>query len=194
MSHPWVINEIAPDFELLDVWALPVTGDASDFERFLATVAEFDPAGSGSAPSKFLFWIRLRLGELFGWDEGKARPIPGCSETSLKDRLPAELRDSAAGTALGKGMTEAAGGFVPVYKTEREFAAEISNATVHGVLHLGWVEQEPGCFRGQMGVYVKPRGRAGVVYMKAIGPFRHLIVYPALMKTIEKMWNSRAHA
>ncbi len=184
-----MIAEIAPDFELLDVWALPVTGTAVDFDVFLHKVAEFDPASSGSSLSKALFWIRFRIGELFGWDRVKDRPIPGCRETSLKERLPDELRDSAAGMTIGRGMREAAGGFLPVYRTDREWAAEISNGTVHGILHLVWTREDTETYRAQMGVYVKPRGRVGAVYMKAIGPFRHLIVYPALMRSIDRMWS-----
>jgi len=42
-----------------------------------------------------------------------------------------------------------------------------------------------------MGVYVKPRGRFGEAYMAAIAPFRHRIVYPALMRQIEQAWNAR---
>ena len=78
-----------------------------------------------------------------------------------------------------------------VYQTDKEWAAEISNATVHGVLHLAWVDQGGGRYRGQMGVYVKPRGLLGEAYMKFIAPFRHLIVYPALMRQIEGAWRQR---
>jgi hypothetical protein len=42
-----------------------------------------------------------------------------------------------------------------------------------------------------MGVYVKPRGRFGELYMAAIAPLRHLIVYPALMGLIERAWKQR---
>ena len=54
--------------------------------------------------------------------------------------------------------------FVPLYRTDDEFAAEISNQTVHGVMHLAWVDQGEGRYQGQMAVYVKPRGalRAGL--------------------------------
>ena len=51
--------------------------------------------------------------------------------------------------------------FSPLYRTDEEWAAEISNGTVHAVMHLTWVERSEGVFQGQMGVYVKPRGRLG---------------------------------
>ena len=42
-SHPWRIREIAPDFTLEDVWALPVHGDAEDFQTLLELLVS-DPA------------------------------------------------------------------------------------------------------------------------------------------------------
>ena len=194
-AHPWVIARIAPDFKLLDVWALPVEGGPDDFGTFLDVMRGLDPAAAGSAVSRFLFWVRFRLGEAFGWDDpDEARSIPGRSETSLSDRLPEDLRQTAHEFAMGAPAERAAGGFVPLYCTANEAAAEISNSTVHGVLHLGWVEQAPGRFRSQLAVYVKPRGRLGDVYMLLIDPFRHRIVYPALLRQIGAAWEARAAA
>jgi hypothetical protein len=191
-EHPWVIGRIAPDFQLLDVWALPVRGGADGFDVFLERMASFDPTTAGSTLSRALFWVRLRLGALFGWDDAtKQRPIPGRSETTLTARLPEHLWGSAEQLLLGETMRRAAGGFVPLYRTDDEWAAEISNETVHGILHLAWVEEGDGRYRAQMGVYVKPRGRLGGLYMKLIEPFRHLIVYPALMREIGRAWEGR---
>ncbi len=184
-AHPWVIAQIAPDFRLLDAWALPIQGGPDEFDSFLERMASFDPAHSESAAGRVLFWVRFRLGALFGWDDAtKKRPIPGCTETTLSARLPDDLRGSAKSPLIGGAMRRAAGGFVPLYRTEEEWAAELSNATVHGVLHLAWVEQGNGRYRAHMGIYVKPRGRLGEIYMKLIQPFRLFIVYPALMRQI----------
>jgi hypothetical protein len=71
------------------------------------------------------------------------------------------------------------------------FAAELSNQTVHGVMHLAWVDRGEGRYLGQMAVYVKPRGRLGTRYMSLIAPFRHWVVYPALMRQIERAWKTR---
>src|SRR5271169_1345960 len=72
-----------------------------------------------------------------------------------------------------------------------EFAAELSNQTVHAVMHLAWVDRGEGHYQGQMAVYVKPRGRLGRRYMTLIAPFRHWVVYPALMRQIERAWKTR---
>jgi hypothetical protein len=86
------------------------------------------------------------------------------------------------GPALGRGL------FTPLYLTDDEYAAEIANQTMHGVLHLGWVPDEAGGYRGQMAVLVKPNGRLGTAYMAAIAPFRHLLVYPSMLRQIGRAW------
>ena len=42
-----------------------------------------------------------------------------------------------------------------------------------------------------MAVLVKPNGLFGRAYMTAIRPFRHLIVYPAMMREGERVWRER---
>jgi uncharacterized protein DUF2867 len=188
-SQSWRIRDIAPDFRLLDVWALPAHGGAGDFATLLDVMASLDPASGRSVATRVLFRIRWRLGSWFGWDDGAGElPIPGDKEASLIDRLPDDLRNTAADVDFG------ALPFVPLYRTDVEFAAEVSNQTVHGVLHLAWVDQGGGRYQGQMAVYVKPRGPLGKGYMALIAPFRHWIVYPALLRQIERAWNTRTAA
>jgi hypothetical protein len=193
-SGPWRIREIVPDFTLEDVWALPAEGSAEDFEALLELLAASDPANADSLPTRLLWRLRDRLGSWFSLgristpaDSGVTSrlPIPETSEPSLAGRLPKDLRDSAADIDFGSLP------FEPLYLTGDEFAAEISNRTVHGVMHLAWVDQGEGRYQGQMAVYVKPRGLLGKGYMELIKPFRHWIVYPALMRQTERTWNER---
>ena len=185
-SHAWRIAEVAPDFRLEDAWALPAEGGAEDFATLLEVIASLNPAKNGSAATRALFGIRYRVGGWLGWDEAsRPRAIPSDTETTLSARLPEDLRNTATGPDLSSSS------FVPLYRTDVEWAAELSNGTVHAVMQLAWVEKSKGIYRGQMGVYVKPRGRFGTVYMAAIAPFRHRIVYPALMRQIERAWNAR---
>jgi len=187
--HPWVIARVAPDFKLLDAWALPARGGREEFGSLVETVTSLDPAkGSSSRATRALFSLRKRLGRWLGWDDDTSkRPVPGCGETTLSVRVPEDLRDTTTRQIVVSSTT-----FIPIYRTDDEWAAEISNGTVHAVLHLAWVEQGGGVYRGQMGVYVKPRGRLGETYMTLIGPFRHLIVYPAFMRQIERAWDARS--
>ena len=100
--------------------------------------------------------------------------------------MPADLRDAPSGPEFDRLP------FSSLYLLEDEFAAETVNRTVHGVLHLGWVPDGSGGYRGQLAVLVKPNGLLGTAYMAAIRPFRHLIVYPPLMREIEQEWRARA--
>jgi hypothetical protein len=188
-AHPWVIAQIAPDFELLDVWELPARGRQDEFATLVEIVTSLDPAKGDSRATRALFSLRVRLGEVFGWDDAASElSVPDRTETTLSARVPEDLRDTVTRPVV-VGSTR----FVPVYRTEDEWAAEISNSTVHAVMHLAWVRESEDVYRGQMGVYVKPRGRLGATYMALIGPFRHLIVYPALMRQIGRAWALGAH-
>jgi Protein of unknown function (DUF2867) len=193
-SRPWRIREIAPDFTLEDVWALPTHGGAGDFETLLELMAASDPANADSLPTRALWRLRDRLGSWLdlgrisapsdsGRDDDGKLPIPGTNETSLADRLPEDLRGTAADLDFGSLP------FVPLYRTDVEFAAEVSNRTVHGAMHLAWVDRGEGRYQGEMAVYVKPRGPFGKGYMALIKPFRHWVVYPALMRQTERTWN-----
>jgi hypothetical protein len=185
-SRAWRIHEVAPDFRLEDAWELPAQGRAEDFATLLELVASLDPTAAESRATRALFGIRYWVGGRLGWDDTQRDlPIPEQSDTTLSARLPEDLRGSVAGVELRS--TD----FTPLYRTDVEWAAELSNRTVHAVMHLAWVERSEGSFRGQMGVYVKPRGRFGTAYMAAIAPFRHLIVYPALMREIDRGWKAR---
>jgi hypothetical protein len=196
-SRPWRIREIAPDFTLEDVWALPVNGGAQDFQTLIELMSSGDPADWESIPTRVLWRVRDRLGSWFGLgrisapidrggdDAAGKLPIPGTNETSLADRLPDDLRNTAADVHFD--FTP----FAPLYRTDVEFAAEMSNRTVHDVMHLAWVDRGEGRYQGQMAVYVKPRGRLGKGYMALIKPFRYWVVYPALMRQIEREWNTR---
>jgi hypothetical protein len=191
-SAPWRICEIVPDFTLEDVWELPARGGSENFQDLLELMASSDPANADSLPTRALWRLRdrlgrwLDLGQISAPDDAPGQlPIPGAGETSLAGRLPDDLR----GTAADVGFASLP--FVPLYRTDVEFAAEVSNRTVHGVMHLAWVAQGGGRYQAQMAVYVKPRGRFGKGYMALIKPFRYLIVYPALTRQTERMWNSR---
>ena len=182
-SRPWRIHELTPDFQVEDVWALPTPGGPDDFPRLVQGMAASDPSQGRSRAVRTLFATRWKLGELLGWD-GPETGI-GSRVPTLRDRLPADLRDAPS------GPDSDALPFTSLYLTDDEWAAEIANRTMHGVMHVGWVPDGTGGYRGQMAVLVKRSGLFGTAYMVAIRPFRHLIVYPALMRQIERDWRTR---
>jgi Protein of unknown function (DUF2867) len=183
-SRPWRIHELTSDFRLEDVWALPTPGGPGDFPRLVQLAASLDPSQSPSHAVRTLFAIRWKIGELLGWDSpeaGLASRVP-----MLRDRLPADLRDAPSGPDFD------ALPFTSLYQLEDEWAAEIANRTMHGVMHLGWVPDEKDGYRGQMAVLVKPNGLLGNGYMAAIKPFRHLFVYPPAIREFGRAWRQRA--
>ena len=183
-SRPWRIHELAHDFRLEDVWALPTPGRRDDFRGLVELFASGDPSRELPGPTRALWALRWKIGGLLGWD----RPDTGLGSRvpTLRLRLPADLRRVPPGPVFETLP------FNSLYLTGDEYAAEIANETVHGVLHLGWVADGSGGWRGEMAVYVKPNGRLGALYMAAIRPFRHLIVYPALLRQLREEWRERA--
>jgi hypothetical protein len=183
-SRPWRIHELTPDFRLEDVWALPTPGGPDDFGVLVQQVSSGDPSQSLPTAARMLWELRWKIGQLLRLD-GEDDGI-GSRVRTLRDRLPADLRDAPRGPEFD------ALPFSSLYQLDDEWAAEIANRTMHGVVHLGWVPDGAGGFRGQMAVLVKPNGLLGSAYMAAIKPFRHLIVYPGLMREIEQEWRARA--
>jgi hypothetical protein len=181
-SRPWRIHELTRDFRLEDVWALPTPGGPGDFPRLVEGLASGDPAHGPSRVARTLWAIRWRLGDLLGWDDPDAGV--GSRVPTLRDRLPADLRDAPSGPDFQ------ALPFKSLYLLDDEFAAEIANRTMHGVMHVAWVPDESGGYRGQMAVLVKPSGLLGDAYMAAIRPFRHRLVYPPLLREIGRGWRS----
>lgn len=184
LSQPWRIHELTRDFRLEDVWALPTPGGRDEFPRLVETIASDDPSQGSSRAARMLWALRWKIGRLLGWDD--ENDGLGSRVQSLHERLPADLRDGPSGPNF-KALP-----FAPLYLADDEWAAEIANRTMHGVMHIGWVPDETGGYRGQMAILVKTNGSFGAAYMAAIKPFRYLIVYPQLMRKLEREWPQRS--
>jgi hypothetical protein len=181
LTRPWRIHEIVPDFRLEDVWALPTPGAADEFPMLVEGFASADPEENLGRTGRALWSLRWKLGGVFGLD-GQGSGL-GSRVTTLRERVPDDLR-----AATGPEFETLP--FISLYLTDDEFAAEIANQTMHGILHLGWVAEGSG-YRGQMAVYVRPNGLLGNAYMAAIKPFRHLVVYPQMLRAMERRWQER---
>lgn len=183
-SRPWRIHELTPDFQLEDVWALPTPGGPGELPRLVSQIFSGDFPEGAPLPVRALWEARWKIGRLLGWDgtdTGVGSRVP-----TLRDRFPADLRAAPTGPDFDTRP------FTFLYQLEDEWAAEMANQTVHTVMHLGWVPNEAGGYRGQMAVLVKPNGLLGSAYMAVIKPFRYLIVYPALIRWIERGWQAGA--
>ncbi|MEO8180466.1 MAG: DUF2867 domain-containing protein [Deltaproteobacteria bacterium] len=185
-EQPWLVRELASDFTLDEVWEFPITADASKGETF-RSFCQLEDAARGeplSGPAEWLVQFRLLLGKL-GLDRASNQlPIPGCTETSLRERLKPEDRQPVP-------ELDARFPFRMVYDRDTERLIEFSNGSVHGLLHLSWARKTDTLNAPRMAVYVKPRGWFGRMYMDLIYPFRVLVVYPAIMRASKLRWERR---
>ena len=124
--------------------------------------------------------MRFFLGGLFGWD----RATPGVVSESFAQRLTGEDRArSLAPAGTPDGL------FRIVYRFENEQLDEIINRTAHAGALSALVEAAAG-YRFYFGVYVREVSCLTPLYMAAIDPFRKVIVYPALLRSISAQWNA----
>lgn len=178
-GQPWRIHELTPDFRLQDVWAFRApAGGPDDFPAAVAAIQASHDTAAEPLPVRFLFAVRWKLGALFGWDDdaqGLAKRV-----RSLRTRLPRDLAEAPVGPdASAMPLTT-------IYELDDECARELANRTVHAVMHLGWAPVASGGHELRMAVLVKPNGLFGRLYMAAIAPFRHLVVYPSLTRRWER--------
>jgi hypothetical protein len=187
-DRSWRIHEIASDFTVEDMWSFRTPGAGpDDFPTMLGAMLAAGGFESVSRPVRLLFAARWKLGALFGWE----KPSAGLDRrvASLRDRLPSDLRDAPRGAdGLAPPLT-------PVYQLDREAVREIANKTVHSLMHLTWVQgASKDEYEMQMAILVKPNGRFGRLYLAAIAPFRHLVVYPAVTRHWESAWRDRSQS
>src|SRR5215468_8174986 len=175
---PLRVHAFLAGVPLHDVWAvdLPRTRPGITLDEFLRA--------GGSRPYRLslavrvLLSIRLFIGWLLGWDR---EPTATSWETfatrlTATDRLKSLV---AAGTREGL--------FRVVYRFENEQLLEIINRTAHAAALSALVETA-NTYRFYFGVYVRSVSRFTSVYMALIDPFRRLLVYPSILRTVRAKW------
>ena len=80
------------------------------------------------------------------------------------------------------------GFFRIVYRFENEQLVELINRTAHAAALSALVETATA-YRFYLGVYVRSVSRFTPFYMALIDPFRKLIVYPSLLRSVRARWN-----
>lgn len=203
-ARPWRVHSLAADFELVDLWEIPLAADPARGETFVEFLRVFTTAQAASwpvyslRPASFadavhlvrvggalgLIELRRVLGRVFALDGDRTLPIPGRQES----RVRARLDDGDRARDLGVLPAKVGGAFEPVYAFADEALLEIANRTIHALLHLSWVEITPGRRSAVLAVYVKSRGWQSRAYMALIKPFRHLVVYPAWIAHLTRTW------
>lgn len=174
-------HALLADVPLHDVWAIDLPGGGEgrcvDDLRGLLSSGRLR---SGNPAVRALFWLRARLGDLFGWDREPRQP----PASRIVERLEPAIREASS---VEPGTPQ--GAFRVVYVLPREALSEIRNATVHAFSLFALIEQ-PGGHRFYWAIYVEPVGRITRWYMRLIDPFRRLVVYPAMLRQIRAAWSS----
>ena len=162
-----------------DVWAvdLPRWRTGVTLADFLQTVSSC----LCKPPSlvRLLLDIRFFVGRIFGWDR---EPAANTWKT-----FATRLTDTDRSQSLVPAGTQD-GFFRVVYRFKNEQLVELVNRTVHAAA-LSTLVETSTAYRFYFAVYVRSVSRFTPFYMTLIDPFRKLIVYPSLLRSIRARWN-----
>ena len=176
------VHELLQDVPLHDVWAIQLRGGgAGRTIHDLRPLFTFAGLQEGNPVLKALFSLRTRLGTLFGWEQ--QRPTWG-AESYVHRLTPMDRAQSVVAPGTPEGP------FTTLYVFEQEQLSEVRNATVHAFLSLS-MRQARGGYLAYWAIYVKPVSRFTALYMAAIAPFRHVLVYPAIIRSVQLAWAQR---
>ncbi len=176
---PLRVHDFLAGVPLHDVWAvdLPRMRSGITLDEFVraAGALPFTP----SPVVRALLNIRLFVGRFLGWD----RELDTTVGETFATRLTTEdLSKSLAPTGTREGF------FRIVYRFENEQLLELINRTAHAAALSALVETTHA-YRFYFGVYVRSVGPLTPAYMFLIDPFRKLIVYPSLLRSVRTTWN-----
>ena len=176
---PLRVHNLLAGVPLHDVWAvdLPWTRPAITLDEFLrkASVRPY----SLSSLARALLNVRLFIGRFLGWDR---EPAPSDWDFFAKRLTAADLSESLIAPGTPEGV------FRVVYRFKNEQLLEVMNRTAHAAAVSALVETA-NSYRFYFGVYVRRVSRFTPVYMALIDPFRKLVVYPSLLRSVRSTWN-----
>jgi hypothetical protein len=181
-SRPLRVHAFLQDVPLQDVWAIQLRGGGAG--RTIHDLRPlFTPAGLQAVHPvvQGLFRLRAGLGTLLGWDQQR----PTWSAESYIHRLtPTDRAQSVVSPGTQEGL------FSILYVFEHEQLSELRNATVHAFSSLSMAQVQGG-YLAYWAIYVRPVSRFTALYMTAIAPFRRFLVYPALIRQVQRTWVAR---
>src|SRR5262245_30277636 len=186
---PLRVHSFMAGVSLHDVWAvdLPRWRGEVTLDEFLRTVnnCTLDTCGCSNSSALFtpsplvrmLLDIRFFVGRIFGWDTEPTTILTFANRLTDADRSRSLI---APGTRDGF--------FRVVYRFENEQLLELINRTAHAAALSALVET-PAAYRFYFGVYVCSISRFTPFYMSLIDPFRKVIVYPSLLRSVRARWD-----
>jgi hypothetical protein len=125
-----------------------------------------------------LFRLRTLIGRILRWDEAKelVESVSFISRLNEEDRARSLI---APGKPAGISRI--------LYQFENEMLGEIVNRTVH-CFWLMATERIANGYALWFAVYVKKLNRFTPIYMALISPLVKWIIYPAMLKGVERRW------
>jgi hypothetical protein len=176
---PLRVHTLLAGVQLHDAWFI-------DLPRWRAGVTLDDFLRTGgnclcTPPSlvRMLLDIRLFVGGFFGWDR---EPAPTTWKTFATRLTDADRSRSLAAAGTRDGF------FRVVYRFENEQLVELINRTVHAAA-LSTLVETATAYRFYLGIYVRSVSRFTPFYMAVIDPFRKMIVYPSLLRSVRARWD-----
>ena len=176
---PLRVHDFLAGVPLHDVWAvdLPRTRSGITLEEFSRTANS--RLFTLSPVVRALLNVRLFVGRLLGWDR---EPAATAWETFTTRLTTVDRSKSLVLAGKREGL------FRVVYRFENEQLLELINRTAHAAALSALVEMA-NAYRFYFGVYVRSVSRFTPIYMALIDPFRRLVVYPSLLRSIRAKWN-----
>ena len=132
-----------------------------------------------------LLSVRFLVGRLLGWDR---EPVATAWETFVNRLTTADRSKSLVPAGTRAGLFGREGPFRVIYRFEDEQLVELVNRTAHAAAVTALVEAADS-YRFYFAVYVRSVSRLTSIYMVVIDPFRRLVVYPSLLRTVSATWN-----
>jgi hypothetical protein len=176
---PLRVHTFLAGVPLHDVWSvdLPRWRAGVTLDDFLRTASNclFTP----SSFVRMLLGIRLFVGRLFGWDH---EPPATAAKTFATRLIDTDHSRSLAAAGTRDGF------FRVVYRFENEQLVELINRTVHAAA-LSTLVETATVYRFYLGVYVRRVSCFTPFYMALIDPFRKMIVYPSLLRSVRARWD-----
>src|SRR5437762_4413034 len=186
---PLRVLTLLAEVPLHDVWSVDLARWRArvTLDEFLRTAnnCTLDTCGCSNSSALFtpsplvgmLLRIRFFIGRIFGWENEPATIVTFTSRLTDADRSRSLI---AAGTRDGF--------FRVVYRFENEQLVELINRTAHAAALSALIET-PSAYRYYLAVYVRSVSRFTPFYMALIDPFRRMIVYPSLLRSVRVRWN-----
>jgi hypothetical protein len=178
---PLRVHDLLSDVPLHDAWVVDLTKrhSGTTLDAFLRQTK--GRVFTESPSVRALVSLRLCAGRVLGWD----RVPPGDAAETFAERL---TDDDRARTLVPVGAPQASNSiFRVVYRFQNEQLAEFINRTAHAGA-LSALFETPSGYRFYFAVYVRAVSRLTPVYMALIDPFRNLIVYPSLLRSVQTNW------